>query len=347
MPLTIKPPKRPSTSVQSLSEPVSPSTVDTFGEGRERSPQAPPASPLTPVLRAAYPTTAAQIAHTSEDPVAHVITTQARSGLPASSQQNGKSSMAPVQLIDRPPPLPFSGEDSTDAIALRAAISSLQFQRQRAQKDLKTLEEIKRQAVERPEDFRQHVLLSASTKATTTSKPGAKWTSPLGNDDSESDEDTTAGAGNDKHRSSAEPRVSFGPKEVLASQQSPLKSAGPSLVSTPVSRGRTAQPQSFDFPPVPTPQDVVRCPPIEWAKYHVLGETLDKLHEEQQLRPGIGGSEGRESLVAGPYNPFVDRLDSEDRATKHQSQGTRKDSGASAAEAGQRRRSSKALSQAA
>lgn len=346
MPLTIKPPKRPSTSVQSPSEPVSPATANTFGEGRERSPEAPPASPLTPVLRAAYPATAAQIARTPEDSVVHLKTTQARSGLPAPSQQNGKSSMPPVQLIDRPPPLPFSGEDSTDAIALRAAISSLQFQRQRAQKDLKTLEEIKRQAVERPEDFRQHVLLSASNKATTTSKPDAKWTPPLENDDSESEEDTTAGAGNDGHRNSAMPSVSSRPEQVLASQQSPLTGAGPSLVSTPISQGKPIQPQSFDFPPAPTPQDVVRCPPIEWAKYHILGETLDKLHEEQQLRPGVGGSEGRESLVAGPYNPFVDRLDSEDRATKHQSQGTRKDSGASAAEAGQRRRSSKALSQA-
>lgn len=82
---------------------------------------------------------------------------------------------------------------------------------------------------------------------------------------------------------------------------------------------------------------MVRCPPIEWAKYHVVGEALDKLHMEQQ-----DGAQGTESVIAGPYNPFVDRLSSEESSTKEQMQGARKDSGASAAEqALHRRRSSK------
>jgi hypothetical protein len=72
------------------------------------------------------------------------------------------------------------------------------------------------------------------------------------------------------------------------------------------------------FSPIPTPQNVIRCPPINWAKYHVVGESLDKLHEEQRRRPtqgepqrdgtGHGVPRAPVSVVAAPYRPFVDRV---------------------------------------
>ena len=39
---------------------------------------------------------------------------------------------------------------------------------------------------------------------------------------------------------------------------------------------------------LPGKQNVVRCPPINWAQYAVVGESLDKLHREQQARPVQG-----------------------------------------------------------
>ncbi|PQE03135.1 Cysteine and histidine-rich domain-containing 1 protein [Rutstroemia sp. NJR-2017a BBW] len=39
---------------------------------------------------------------------------------------------------------------------------------------------------------------------------------------------------------------------------------------------------------IPKPQNIVRCPPINWAKYGVVGESLDKMHEDQVRRPSEG-----------------------------------------------------------
>src|SRR5262249_18341694 len=45
------------------------------------------------------------------------------------------------------------------------------------------------------------------------------------------------------------------------------------------------------FPSLPTPQNIFRCPPINWAKYHISGEPLDRMHEEQLRRPSPGEPE--------------------------------------------------------
>jgi hypothetical protein len=38
----------------------------------------------------------------------------------------------------------------------------------------------------------------------------------------------------------------------------------------------------------PKPQNIVRCPPINWEKYAIVGDSLDKLHEDQKARPTEG-----------------------------------------------------------
>lgn len=42
------------------------------------------------------------------------------------------------------------------------------------------------------------------------------------------------------------------------------------------------------FPKIPVGQNIARCPPINWAKYHIVGEPLDRMHEEQLKRPTLG-----------------------------------------------------------
>ncbi|KAJ5781270.1 hypothetical protein N7457_006430 [Penicillium paradoxum] len=66
-----------------------------------------------------------------------------------------------------------------------------------------------------------------------------------------------------------------------------------------------------NFGHIPVPQNVVRMPPINWAKYQVVGEPLDRMHEEQLRRPS-SGEPGRERapehVLASPYRPLVDQL---------------------------------------
>ncbi|KAI9172061.1 hypothetical protein HJFPF1_01553 [Paramyrothecium foliicola] len=75
---------------------------------------------------------------------------------------------------------------------------------------------------------------------------------------------------------------------------------------------------------LPKAQDVVRCPPINWSQYAVVGESLDKLHAEQVARPNQGtpayvGASGSYEFqgdgaqepyqgVAAPYNPLKDKV---------------------------------------
>ncbi|PWY89122.1 hypothetical protein BO70DRAFT_161628 [Aspergillus heteromorphus CBS 117.55] len=68
---------------------------------------------------------------------------------------------------------------------------------------------------------------------------------------------------------------------------------------------------------IPTPQNVVRMPPINWDKYQIVGESLDKMHEEQRRRPSSGEPRRDESaprapehILASPYRPLVDKLES-------------------------------------
>lgn len=81
------------------------------------------------------------------------------------------------------------------------------------------------------------------------------------------------------------------------------------------------------FGRMPAPQNVVRMPPVNWAKYHIVGEPLEKMHEEQRRRPSAGeprrgslligraGPPGEnqqrapEYVLAAPYRPLVDRLE--------------------------------------
>lgn len=76
---------------------------------------------------------------------------------------------------------------------------------------------------------------------------------------------------------------------------------------------------SSKFGRIPTPQNVVRMPPINWAKYQVVGDPLDRMHEEQLRRPTPGEPRREpapEYLLASPYRPLVDQLDTPPRQAR-------------------------------
>ncbi|KAL7799160.1 hypothetical protein V8C37DRAFT_366790 [Trichoderma ceciliae] len=105
--------------------------------------------------------------------------------------------------------------------------------------------------------------------------------------------------------------------------------------------GQGAQPDAGDdeatrawvAQPIPKPQDVVRCPPINWSQYAVVGESLDKLHAEQVTRPTQGtpatvgaggmyqfkGGDGKQEEypgVAAPYAPLKDKIEKRTKSRK-------------------------------
>ena len=85
---------------------------------------------------------------------------------------------------------------------------------------------------------------------------------------------------------------------------------------------------------LPQPQNVVRMPPVNFDKYGVVGEALDKIHAEQLRKPPTGAPipieadgtynskgglplPGKEHLgVAAPYNPLKDKIDKKNKKGK-------------------------------
>ncbi|KAL8816667.1 MAG: hypothetical protein Q9223_004357 [Gallowayella weberi] len=171
---------------------------------------------------------------------------------------------------------PFAESENSDAIALRAAISVLQIQRQQALRDLVSLERQKNLAAADPQGF-ANAVASGEIKTRSTGPSDFQTSFAPLKSDSNDDE----------------------------SEEQPA-----SDIETP--EKATHSP----FEDIPGPQNIVRCPPVNWAKYHVLGQPLDDLHEEQRRRPVNGHPtedkfqlRGEEHVIASPYNPWKDRLE--------------------------------------
>ena len=79
--------------------------------------------------------------------------------------------------------------------------------------------------------------------------------------------------------------------------------------STDVEQSAANAPKFGHFPAA---QNIVRTPPVEWAKYHIVGEPLERIHHIQQQFPGSTEEnidQIQPQAIAEPYRPFVDRLD--------------------------------------
>ena len=343
MPLTIKPPQRPSTTSDSPVDPLTSSSrhtpvADDVNSTRSSSPVPPPASPLTPVVRPAV------LSQPAFDPATTSLDTK-RAQQSYGHPTRPSIQYPPIQFIDQPPSLPFSGDDATDAIALRAAISSLQLQKKKAQDDIRALQSVKRQAIERPDEFYRHVLRGESIQGRgryTMKAVDATEDEDEDEEDLSVDANTTTGIAKAANPADLSALQHLRPDEVPDSQPSPglLSSFGSAPASQPSPAPQSRVRQEASFPPIPQPQDVVRCPPINWAKYHIAGEPLERMHRQQQARPdngmGVGGyRSNRDSVVSAPYDPFRDRMSSGSAEADFVGQVVedgRKDSGASAAE---------------
>ncbi|KAK3112197.1 hypothetical protein LTR53_011785 [Teratosphaeriaceae sp. CCFEE 6253] len=269
---------------------------------------APEYSPITPKVQPILPATTHYDACPIEPPETHA--------------QSMPSAIAPAECIPQPAPLPFSSEDSTDAIALRAAISSLQYQRKKAQDDLRKLEEIKRDALEHPQHFRDE-LVAGRLREQRPSFGGVQaiLDAEESDDDSDDSEDEALPRANDVEMPDAHPDLA---PEIPDSQPSRPGTSSAAPKPSPL------QPLP-DFTSIPGPQTVVRMPAVKWEKYHVVGDALDHLHEQQRRWPGstfaYGRERGREHSVAAPFSPFQDGMLVGGGAGED-GEGGRKDSGA-------------------
>lgn len=209
-------------------------------------------------------------------------------------------------MSEPPQSVPISESTNPDAIALRAAMSVLQLQRQQALRDMETLQTQKKAAVADPEAFARDVI-SGKIKA----RGMRNILGPVGELQHEL-------SGADPRR---EGEPNGGPTDVAedAVEMDEAEDEGDKHMAERI------------FGEIPSAQNVVRMPPINWTKYHIVGESLDKLHEEQRSRPVAGQplrdrdlkpkQRAPEHVIASPYDPFKDKMDVKEKGRTRSGRG--------------------------
>ncbi|KAI0508403.1 hypothetical protein F5B22DRAFT_404465 [Xylaria bambusicola] len=219
------------------------------------------------------------------------------------------SSHVDATAAPAPAPAPIDFDSNPDVLALKSAISILQMQRRKAEKDMATLDRVKRTALAEPEAFVRD--LTAGRIHVEGENPfasSAKDEDSDSNDEDDNDGDDSIQKKKDAKHFPAQP-------EMASASEKPSTKAVPQWVS------------------IPKPQNIVRCPPINWSQYAVVGESLDKLHNEQVQRPAQGapavltpdgrfefkgGGDGKQERyigVAAPYAPGKDKIDAKSGTT--------------------------------
>ncbi|KAF7933415.1 uncharacterized protein EAE98_000510 [Botrytis deweyae] len=159
---------------------------------------------------------------------------------------------APQVSMPQPKPSPQTIDlsQNPDALAVKSAISILQLQMRNAKRDMVTLQRIKERAMEDPEGFIGSLQEGEQREREEIARKRGRM---VVDTESSSDEDE------DEDEDSEEAQQING-----------------------------AQAQNPKWETLPTPQNIVRCPPVNWAKYGVMGESLDKLHADQIRTPSQG-----------------------------------------------------------
>lgn len=211
-------------------------------------------------------------------------------------------------MLEPPQPVPISESTNPDAIALRAAMSILQLQRQQALRDMQTLERQKEAAVANPEAFARDV---------TSGKIKARGMGGL-----------LGPVGEVQDGSNRADVRQYAVVDGLTSDDAGERG------QTDDSEDKADKPvaeTAGGFGEIPSGQNVVRMPPINWAKYHIVGESLDKLHKEQRSRPVAGQplrdedlrpkQRAPEHVIAAPYDPWRDKLEAKEKGRTRSGRG--------------------------
>lgn len=202
----------------------------------------------------------------------------------------------PAVYIPRPPTEPFSDKSNPDGIALRSTASLLQMQAAKAKQDLQALEQLKALAVQDPVAFTQELVAGRVKTQTNT---GGILGPTLGPMDSLFKDAVTEEVKNEGDKT----------------MKNSTNASEGDTSTTPAPISNTAS----KFPQIPAPQNIVRVPPINWAKYGVVGDALDKMHEEQRTNPSPSQPEILRNSNAQPAQPVLDQhQDSAEKAPAYQ-----------------------------
>ncbi|KAL2182722.1 hypothetical protein L209DRAFT_759938 [Thermothelomyces heterothallicus CBS 203.75] len=315
--------------------------------GRE-SPSRPEISPITPTLESAqFPAQPASTATATTTATADNTMPDFARDRPILTHTSQTDQVG----IDPPPAQPIDFDSNPDVLALKSAISILQLQRARATADIRSLSKARDAALADPQAFAADL---AAGRVQVEGDPlfsGTRASGPAG-EDSDDDSESDADEGEQQDGSARQEATPESESKADGSTPPADGAAAPTRGNQPKGKRRpsaaadpdAAKPQPWQR--LPRPQNVVRCPPINWAKYGVVGESLDKLHAEQVaaptpgapmvLGPGgtyefkAGGSAEDQSRgattageqprrlvgVAAPYNPFRDKLEKKGKGGK-------------------------------
>ncbi|KAL1870425.1 hypothetical protein Daus18300_005111 [Diaporthe australafricana] len=281
--------------IQAASQGASPS--------RPAEPAAPVPEPLSPQFRPIHSTT----------PIPPPT-------IPTFNRQTFTHKQHPPQvetIPQPPPPEPVDFNENVDVIALESAILLLQRQKQKAEEDIRQLQRIKQEAVRKPTEFVQDLVSGKVGQGPQGLAPNRGAADEDEDDDEDDDEDEGSDAEMEDRDGGEASSSGLGP--------SPMKASAKGKAAAPAPRPQQPQPSWTNLP---TPQDVVRMPAINWSKYAVVGESLDKLHKEQLSKPTLGmpatagadgkayefkgepnPDDGKKSVgIAAPYDPLHDKI---------------------------------------
>ncbi|KAI1640354.1 hypothetical protein F4809DRAFT_591284 [Biscogniauxia mediterranea] len=275
------------------------------------SPVRPTYSPITPPLN---PVTAPAAPVASERPA-----------YTYNAHQNTATGIAPP----RPEPIDF--DSNPDVLALKSAISILQMQRRKAEADMAALDRAKSEALAEPGAFVRDLTegrVGVEGDRLFVGGVRVRDDDDSDDDDSSSDSDSDSSDGGEKGgnlagevpgtravgvsgdeapnaATTSSSSSSRPPKEAETKSSKPTMTEKPDPDAMDTTGSSSTEPRSWTR--LPKPQSIVRCPPINWSQYAVVGESLDKLHSEQLSRPAQGSpavvtADGRFEFRDGPPN---------------------------------------------
>ncbi|KAK4237856.1 hypothetical protein C8A03DRAFT_34155 [Achaetomium macrosporum] len=333
----------PGLSIATNADPATAKPRRGSNASRTSSPPRPPVSPITPPLRPTHlPAPAAPATDTNKPTIPDFA--QGRPSFTHTTQTDQ------VGIVP-PPAQPIDFESNPDVLALKSAISILQLQCARATADIQSLSRAKEAALADPDAF---IADLQAGRVRTDGDPlfsgpgrGGLREDDSDDDDGDEEEEEDEDARSDEQAGTKETGTDIKSESAITDgtsrPQPPLRNSKRKGKQKPGAKGAVGKSPPWRI--LPKPQNIVRCPPINWAQYGVVGESLDKLHAEQLAAPtpgapmvlgpggtyefkaggsgggdpaapaGGGGEQPRRLLgIAAPYNPLRDKLEKKGKA---------------------------------
>ncbi|PQE29818.1 Cysteine and histidine-rich domain-containing 1 protein [Rutstroemia sp. NJR-2017a WRK4] len=236
---------------------------------RSASPVRPPYSPITPTLSAAR---LAPMQNGENAPAPDFTLNQQPQRLVQFSHTQDPQVSVPQPKVEK-----ITLDENPDVLAMRSTISILQLQARKAERDMRALQRIKERALGDPEGFVRS-LRGGEVRSEGMGEGGRDEGVESSSDEDEEEDDEMRGNGNGNGNDAMEDVKTESENEMRVNVNG----------QTDIDTRREGPPKEEKWEEIPKPQNIVRCPPINWAKYGVVGESLDKMHEDQVRRPSEG-----------------------------------------------------------